>query len=216
MLGDWVDADGEQYNEYTPRSSDFILGHFRAFGRATGDTAWQATVDACQRVVAQLQDEYSPDTGLLPDFIQPVSTADGTFRPADPGFLEGENDGSYGYNAGRDPWRLVTDGLLNGDPASRAAAGKIAAWAADFAGGDPAKIRAGYRLDGTPLPGSDYFTTFFVAPLGVAAMTDARQQQWLNTIYDAVFDVSEDYYEDSVTLLCLLVMTGNFWDPTVG
>ena len=28
-----------------------------------------------------------------------------------------------------------------------------------------------------------------------------------------VADRPEDYYEDSVTLLCLLVMTGNWWDP---
>ena len=69
------------------------------------------------------------------------------------------------------------------------------------------------ELDGDPL--DTYFTTFFAAPLGVAAMVTTGQQQWLNDIYDAVYDVQEDYYEDSVTLLCLLVMTGNFWDPTV-
>jgi hypothetical protein len=48
----------------------------------------------------------------------------------------------------------------------------------------------------------------------VAAMTDPSQQQWLNDVYDAVATTHEDYYEDSVDLLSLLVMTGNFWDPT--
>ncbi|MCQ3980590.1 MAG: hypothetical protein DPW09_44850, partial [Anaerolineae bacterium] len=65
----------------------------------------------------------------------------------------------------------------------------------------------------TPL--ANYFTTFFAAPLGVAAMTVPTQQTWLNAIYDAVHNTQEDYYEDSVTLLCLLVMTGNYWDPSL-
>lgn len=64
-----------------------------------------------------------------------------------------------------------------------------------------------------PLPDSDYFTTFFATPLGVAALGDGAAQAWLNDIYAAVHDASEDYYEDSVTLLCRLAMTGNFWAP---
>ena len=91
---------------------------------------------------------------------------------------------------------------------------KISAWAEDKTNGDPQQIRAGYSLDGEPLPDSDYFTSFFAAPLGVAATTMASQQAWLNALYDAVRQRQENYYEDSVALLCLLVMTGNFWDPT--
>lgn len=45
-------------------------------------------------------------------------------------------------------------------------------------------------------------------------MNDAGSQNWVNAIYGAVFDKREDYFEGSVALLCLLVMTGNFWDPT--
>jgi hypothetical protein len=45
-------------------------------------------------------------------------------------------------------------------------------------------------------------------------MTGPTQQAWLNSIYDAVYATHEDYYEDSVTLLCLLVMTGNYWQPS--
>ena len=76
---------------------------------------------------------------------------------------------------------------------------KISHWIQTSAGNDPANIRAGYELDGTPLPDSDYFTTFFIAPMGVAAMSDPSQQDWLNAVYDAVYNTHEDYYEDSVT-----------------
>ena len=81
-------------------------------------------------------------------------------------------------------------------------------------GGNPQRIRAGYDLDGRTLPNSNYFSTFFAAPFGVAAMTQAGQQRWLNNLHDAVRTTPQNYYEDSVALLCLLVMTGSFWDAT--
>ncbi len=210
MLGDWVDANGVDYNQYTPRSSDFMPVNFRAFGQATDDPVWEDVVLQSQHVMTAIQTTYSTETGLLPDFIV---IKDESPQPAPPEYLENITDGAYNYNAGRDPWRVGLDALLHDDAASRSIAQKISQWIQAATGSDPANIRAGYELDGTPLPGSDYFTTFFVAPLGVAAMTDPSQQDWLNAIYGSVYDRHEDYYEDSVNLLCLLVMTGNFWTP---
>lgn len=218
MLGDWVENYGPTRNQYTPRSSDFMPAHFRAFERATGDQLWTAVTTASQRTVSLLQERFSPKTGLLPDFIEPVSDTDHDPRPAKPGFLEGDNDGSYSYNAGRVPWRLGIDALLNNDSTSLAQAQTIAAWSLTATNGVPANIKPGYRLDGTPIPPGDYFSTFFAAPLGVAAMTlpaqpEIGRQQWLNAIYDSVRDTSQNYYEDSVSLLCMLIMTGNYWAP---
>jgi endo-1,4-beta-D-glucanase Y len=214
MLGDWVEADGAWYNEYTPRTSDFMPGHFRAFQRATDDPWWEEVVAACHQVVSSLQQHYSPETGLLPDFVQPVSDTNRSPRPANPDFLEGPHDDAFGYNAGRTPWRLGVDALLSGDERSRSQAGAMAAWAEGATGGDPHALSTGYFLDGQPIDPDGGFTTFFAAPLGVAAMTTEFGQAWLNALFDSVADRSEGYYEDSVTLLCLLVMTGNWWDPT--
>jgi hypothetical protein len=159
-----------------------------------------------------IQSDYSPQTGLMPDFI--VLKGDAlTPQPAPAEYLEGPDDGHYSYNAGRVPWRVGSDALLNNDAASRAIAQKISRWIEASANGDPANIRAGYDLDGNPLPDSAYFTTFFIAPMGVAAMTDPNQQEWLNAIYDSVYDQHIDYYEDSVNLLCLFMMSGNAWTP---
>ena len=210
-LGDWLDPNGATYNQYTPRSSDFMPAHFRTYGRATNDPVWSTVVANVQSVITTLQATYSPNTGLLPDFIQPISAADHSPRPADPEFLEGPHDGHYDYNAGRDPWRLGTDALLNNDATSLAQTRRMADWIATASGQDPLKIKGGYLLDGTPI--GDFFTTFFVAPFGVALMTRPSQQTFLNDLYDAVYQRHEAYYEDSVTLLCLLVMTGNYWDP---
>lgn len=214
MLGDWVQPGGTPHNQYTPRSSDFMPAHFRAYGRATSNPVWTTVTANVQAAIAAFQAGHSPTSGLLPDFLVPVSGQDHTLQPAPPYFLEGEHDGHYYYNAGRDPWRIGVDVLLNNDPVSRTQAGKISTWAETAAGGIATNIKPGYLLDGTPIPPSDYFTTFFAAPLGVAAMTNPDQQQWLNHIYDAVRTTHGDYYADSVTLLNLLVMTGNYWDPT--
>lgn len=69
MLGDWVRSGDAAYSEYTPRSSDFMPGHFRSFGKATGDPVWTEVVNATQSVITSLQTHYSALTGLLPDFI---------------------------------------------------------------------------------------------------------------------------------------------------
>jgi len=210
MLGDWADFDGEVYNQYTPRSSDFMLVNFRAFAKATNDPVWLDVIAQSQNVMTAIQTRYSPQSGLFPDFII-LNGDDHIPQPAPPDFLEGPHDGHFNYNAGRDPWRVGSDALLNNDATSRAIAQKISHWIETSANGDPADIRAGYDLDGTPLPDSEYFTTFFIAPMGVAAMSDPNQQAWLNAVYDSVYDQHIDYYEDSVNLLCLLVMSGNAW-----
>jgi len=212
LLGDWVEPEGATYNQWTTRTSDFMVGHFRAFYRLTGHPEWNAVVSTLQDLVDSLQFGFSPTTGLLPDFIVPVSPDDPTLQPAPPDFLEGPHDGDYFYNAGRDPWRLAVDALLSGDTASRTQVRRMTSWVRFATGGDPAAVQAGYRLDGTPIDG--HFTTFFAAPFGVAMMLDPSGQGWLNAVYDRVRQEEEGYYEDTVTLLCLLAMTRNWWDPS--
>lgn len=210
-LGDWASPTSSR--QYEPRSSDLMPGHFRAWARFTHDPVWDTVAANSSAVAIAIQTNYSPLTGLLPDFMvgaNPASAVD----PAPAGFLEGANDGHYYYNAGRVPWRFGTDALLNNNAASKALASKIATWMKTKTGGNAANIRAGYKLDGSNISGNDYFSTFFAAPMGVAAMLDPANQAWLNSIYSGVRTKHEDYFEDSVNLLCLLVMSGNFWDPT--
>lgn len=192
LLGDWVEPNGAKENQWTVRTSDFMTGHLRAFGRFTGNAAWNDARQACLDAVTALRQGHAPTTGLLPDFTQPVSATDRALRPADPGFLEGPTDGAYSYNAGRDPWRLGTDGLLNGEAAALAAVSRMSRWIESATGGDPRRIRAGYRLDGTPLPDSDFFTSFFAAPFAVAAMAVPERRARLGNLDAGVAGASED------------------------
>lgn len=210
MLGDWVESDGERYNQYTSRSSDFMLSHFRSFANATGEGIWYRVVQRSQQAMFAIQKHYSSHTGLLPDFLVGC-TSPQKCRPAPKNFLEGPHDGDYYYNAGRDPWRIGVDYLLFGSPASRRIVTKMMDWLDEKTDGRAGRIKAGYTLVGKSI--GNYRSSFFQAPFGVAAMSRPRYQELLDSIYNAVRKRHEGYYEESVTLLSLLIMSGNYWQP---
>lgn len=212
MLGDWVNANGSgSYNQWSTRSSDFLYGHFRAFGQASGNQEqWGDVIDATQKAVADINTEFG--TGLMPDFVV-VDPVSGDASPAPPNFLESEHDDEYWYNAGRTPWRFGADAVLNGDTISREQAQLLSEFFQAASNGDPNQILGGYELDGDPL--NTWSDLFFIAPVGVAAMTgtDAGDQLWLNSIFDNVKASHVNYYSDSVNLNSLLVMSGNALNP---
>jgi endo-1,4-beta-D-glucanase Y len=211
-LGDWTAPDDPHYYQST-RSSDFMPDHLRAFAAASGNPLWTGVLDHTYSVFDALQTSYSPSTGLIPDFIaDPL----GTPAPVAPHFLEGPNDGAYDYNACRDPWRLATDYLVSGDARAKTAVQRITTWIRGATGGDPGQIDSGYQLDGSVSPNADYRSMAFVAPFGVGAMTDAANQTWLNGVWDLVAGTSiddEHYYENTLKLLSMIVMSGNWWAP---
>ncbi len=214
-LGDWVSPNGSTYNQWGTRSSDFMPASFRAYGQATNDTAyWDSVVNAIQAVSTDIQANESSNTGLLPDFIV-LAGPQHDPQPAGPNYLEGSNDGKYWYNAGRIPWRLADDALLNDDSLSLAQAQKITTWLRNSTNDDPDQIRSGYELDGTGL--FTWQDHFYLAPFTAAAMTGsgAGAQDWLDDLYDLVYEEhnTADYYADAITLQTLLTLSGNTWDP---
>ncbi len=212
LLGDWVTPSDTTYYPST-RSSDFMTDHYRSYQAATGDSAWTGLLDRTYTIVDSLQSSASPSTGLLPDFVKSPLT---TPQPAPPHFLESANDGAYGYNACRDPWRLATDFLVSGDARAKTAVQRIDTWIRDTTGGDPSAIKSGYQLDGTMISGADYLSMAFVAPLGVGAMVDATNQTWLNDVWDLMVATpitTDGYYENTLKTLALVVMSGNWWAP---
>ena len=206
-LGDWVKS-GNRMN--ATRTSDFIMDHFRVFAYASQDTTWNNVVDQCYNLIDSMQTNYSPTTGLLPDFIVDVNTNP---KPAPPNFLEEATDGDYSYNACRDPWRMATDYLINGDARARIATKKIAAWLHTSANGSVYKVYAGYNLNGVKL--NSWSDKSFTAPFTVGAMLDTAHQAWLNTLYNHIktFNPNGGYYDNTLTLLSLLTISGNYWVP---
>lgn len=213
MLGDWVEFNGDKYNQFSIRSSDILPTHFKVFASVTSNQQWLFVYKRSHAVLEAIQKQYSPTSGLVPDFIVRSSDTDTTFKPAPPSYLESKYDGHYFYNAARVPWRLGADALLNGDRSSLALVRNIAEWAINIEHKDPSDIGPGYYLNGNRLNNSRYLSKAFVGPFGVAAMNLESGQSFLNKAFDICTELKQDYYEDSIGLFCLLLMTGNYWLP---
>ncbi|MEJ2033699.1 MAG: glycosyl hydrolase family 8 [Deltaproteobacteria bacterium] len=215
-LGNWAFPEDHEY--FATRSSDLIMDHFRAFQNISGDKKWGAVIDKCYYLIERMQKKFSPRTGLLPDFI--VNT-NGLPGPAGPNLLESAYDGSYYLNACRTPWRIATDYLVSGDIRAKRALDRINSWFRNTTKGNPELIKAGYHLSGENLPGNDYMSAEFVAPLAVSAMVDAGNQRWLDRLWSFIlkknieeFQVGpKNYYENTLKLLALITLSGNWWAP---
>jgi endoglucanase len=206
MLGDWA-ASGALVNATRP--SDFMTGHFRVFARISGNASWRTSVDRVYDLVASLQQQWSSRTGLLPDFVADTHTSP---RPPPGLLLESENDGQYGWNACRVPWRLGSDFAVSGDARARAALAKMAAWIEGESQGRPGSVVDGYRLDGARIGKGP--SAAYIAPFGVAAMVDVAHQRFLDAVWSWLESrPPEGYYADSIRLLSLIVMSGNWWSP---
>ncbi len=201
LLGDWVEQDGTKYNQYTARTSDFMLGHFRKFAQFTGDDKWLEVVTATQNALKEVQNET---TGLVPDFIKKDSH--GHYVAVENGFLE-ENDGDYSYNACRVPWRLGVDVMQSHDNVTRNILSKMTHWMKSTSHAIPENIKAGYTLDGNVI--GDYDTNAFIAPFGVAA-TALGDGSYAKKIRQYMIRDTEGYYEDTIALLSLMAMDGVF------
>ncbi|WP_342478280.1 glycosyl hydrolase family 8 [Paenibacillus sp. FSL H7-0350] len=203
-LGDW--ANSGSYNTAT-RPSDFMVNHFKAFQAATGDARWQNVTNKTYTLINSLYSGYSSTTGLLPDF---VVYSNNTYQPAAANFLESQRDGDYNYNSCRVSWRITTDYLLTGDNRALSQLTQLNTWIKTKTGGTPGNIKDGYKLDGTTF--GSYNSGAFYGPFGVGAMTSSANQSWLNSLWSHTANSApENYYEDSLKLFSMIVMSGNWW-----
>jgi hypothetical protein len=160
-----------------------------------------------------MQETYSNDAGLIPDFIVHINH---TAQPAHPRYLESRYDGCYNYNACRVPWRIATDYLLTGDKRSSEMVNKINRWIRQTTSDNPDNISAGYTLGGDDIRSRHYEALSFIGPFAIAAMVDPANQRWLNSIWDYLvqFKLKDfDYYDNSIKMISLLIVSGNYWNP---
>jgi endo-1,4-beta-D-glucanase Y len=211
QLGDWAHGDAQYKNDTRP--SDFMYDHFRAFSTATNDITWSNVLNECYNLIDTIQTKYSPNTGLIPDFIENCDT---TPHPAKSKFLESSDDGYYYYNSCRTPWHLATDYLLNGDIRGKNACNKITQWLKKTTSNNVSSIRTGYKLDGSNISGNNYQDMSFMAPFTVAACVDTAHQTWLNNLWNYVTTdavSNSDYYSNTIKMLCMIVIAGDYWAP---
>jgi endo-1,4-beta-D-glucanase Y len=209
LISNGAEYDSDDY--YDTRSSDFMPSHLRAFRAATKDERWDKVLNNTYSLFIGMQNKYSPEAGLIPDFIQSVNHNP---RPAKAHYLESKYDGAYNYNACRVPWRIGVDYLLYGDARAKTITGKINLWLRETTKGNPDNISAGYSLEGNDLPQRYFEALSFIGPFTVSAMTDSKNQQWLNSVYYYLlhFKLKDyDYYDNSIKMMDMIIISGNYW-----
>jgi Endoglucanase Y len=201
------------YDFFDIRTSDFMPTHLKVFNKYYPNPEWSKVVDRTYQIFGAIQKKYSPKAGLIPDFITFRSNK---YAPAGANYLESVNDGSYYYNACRVPFRVGLDYILNGDERAKQLVDPMITWLQAKTKNNHKNIYAGYRLNGTPIPRYNYAAPSYVSPFVVGSMVNSNNQLWLNKgwSYVSAFDAKEyQYYENTIHMLSLLVLSGNFWLP---
>jgi beta-glucanase (GH16 family)/endo-1,4-beta-D-glucanase Y len=210
-FGDWVDNSDADYGTAT-RPSDFMLSHLKVFQKVSGDANWAKVSEKTYSIINSIVSQYSPSTGLLPDF---VVMKNGKYAPAPANLLETDRDGYFSWNAARTPWRIPVDYLISGDKRAMKQIKTMNKWIQSKTKGDPKKIMSGYKLNGTDLKDSEGKIAYS-APFAVSAMVESGNQKWLNALWKDLVSsptLSNTYYGNSIRLLCMITVSGNWWTP---
>lgn len=199
-------------NPNNNRTSDYMIGHFRAFKKATGDGFWDLAVDRAYELINRMQTVYSPNCGLMPDFI--INTHTSTPEPSKGYIGDGTPTEGYFYaNAQRNPWRFGSDYVLSGDARWKEVCNKLLNFIKADCGGNPTRMALGYHLDGNAMERS-YAPTAMIGPMICGAMVDASHQDFLNTLYNwTSANFTTSYYDSELQLLPMIVASGNWWTP---
>ncbi|HVV16796.1 MAG TPA: glycosyl hydrolase family 8 [Polyangia bacterium] len=207
--------------------SYFAPAYYRVFKQLDSSHAWEAvTQTVFDTIFGQMDDgsgalsssNKNTSNGLVPAWC----TGSGGASSAGPF--------NYQYDSCRTPFRIGIDWCFNGTSASTAmtpinpSRGKkyVGLTSAFFSGIGAANIVDGYNLDGTVNSGahpvSEGQSAAFIGPAAVGAMSSPSYQSFLDASYKLVKGnnllVGGAYYEESWTVMSLLMMTGNFLDYT--
>ncbi|WP_064745672.1 glycosyl hydrolase family 8 [Paenibacillus sp. UNC451MF] len=211
-MGDWASNSDTQYGKGT-RLSDYMLSHLKAFQTATTDANWANVTTKSYSIINTLYNNNSLSTGLMPDFAVYSS---GSYVPAPSQYLEDVNDGKYYYNSSRTPWRIPVDYLLTGDTRAIGQLTTLNNWVKTKTSSNPNNIISGYNLNGTVISGETENSMAFVAPFAVSAMINSSNQTWLNSLWTKMANTSTSsigYFENSIRLLVMITVSGNWWAP---
>lgn len=204
-LGDWVRDEDPKYGKAT-RTSDWMIGHMATFYEVTGDERWQQVLDKTIELTANIQSKFSPETGLLPDFVWKQGDE---WVPVEQNFLERENDAHYAYNACRVPWRLASGYYVTNNMEVKQQLEKMNTWIIETTQGDPSMIKSGYDLAGNALV--TYTDMAFVSPFFMSGSISVENQEWVNGLWEKMTsqlgpDEVSNYYSDTIRLLVMLFM----------
>jgi endo-1,4-beta-D-glucanase Y len=192
--------------------SYFAPSYYRVFASVSGEGRWgKEVVDYIYQVIGNNLNESNGNqtNGLVPAW----SNSSG-----------GPADGSgqvfhYQYDACRTPFRIGIDACGSHDQRAVDYVGKTSSF---FAPKGAAGIVDGYELNGTPKPefpdSHSGLSAAFIGPAAVGAMSSATNQAFLDEAWSLLKQnnlwCGGQYYDESWTMLSMLMLSGNFLDYT--
>lgn len=204
---------GDQWGDWdTINISYFAPAYYRAFATATGNTGWNNVITTAYDTIDNSLNASNGNTanGLVPAWC----TSQGV--PNANAFQGGTAPTNYQYDSCRTPFRIGLDWCLNGFARAKTYVSKTSSF---FSSKTAAGIVDGYELNGGPRAAhSSGQSAAFVGPATVGAMSDAAYATLITEGYQRVASlgllVGGEYYDESWTLISLLMMSGNFLDYT--
>ncbi|MEO6602190.1 MAG: glycosyl hydrolase family 8 [Polyangiaceae bacterium] len=208
----YVLAPGDQFGGGAVINiSYFAPAYYRVFGKFTGKTAdWDRVVSSSYKVLtATLNDaNKNASNGLVPAW----STPEGV--PMAP---TGSDHPTYHQlDSCRTPFRVAQDYCWFEEPRALDYLAKIGSFYTTI---QAPNIVDGYNLDGSVYPGSSLHLAAFIGGAGVGAMavpslTALRDDSYGLLAAWAPLIGGSQYYNESWSVLSLLMMTGRFIEPT--
>jgi endo-1,4-beta-D-glucanase Y len=185
--------------------SYFAPSYYRVFADVDGNHAqWDAVLKTVYDTIDNALNAMNGNqtNGLVPAWC----TSQGV-----PG-----NPGVYQYDSCRTPFRIGLDWCFFGEERARDYVAKTSAF---FAAQRVDGVADGYALDGTPRPQNPGgHSAAFIGPAAVGSMSHAAYLGFVDDAYPALASgallAGGEYYEQSWTVLSLLMLTGNFLDYT--
>jgi endo-1,4-beta-D-glucanase Y len=208
-------------NSSTINISYYAPYYYRLFAKVdtANATNWNNVLQQSYDTLAKALNASSGNqtNGLVPAWC------DANGAPNGGAFMTGSPT-HYQYDSCRTPFRIGMDWCLFGETRAKDYVTKTSTF---FSGiGGVSKIVDGYDLNGMPRPEfqkdgkAQVQSAAFVGPAGVGAMSmpATTHQTFVNDAYSAVATrkllVGGTYYDESWTVLSLLMMTANFLDYT--
>jgi endo-1,4-beta-D-glucanase Y len=191
IAGDYTLKPGDAWGGSNKTYPDYFSpAYLRVFKLVTGDPIWDKVIDRNYEILAQVSGQY----GLVPDS---TTTA---YALTD----------SYKYDACRTPWRIGMDYCFNGEPRAKTYLDLVGGF---FNMTGVSNIGDGYSLTGTRT--SDFPNMAFIGPAGVAGM------EGFPKLLDDAFTFgatgnggTSGYFQQSLRVITMLMMSGNFVDYT--
>jgi endo-1,4-beta-D-glucanase Y len=190
--------------------SYFAPAYYRIFGQVSGKPAdWAKVVESSYRVLQATLNSANGNAsnGLVPAWSTPAGVP---MAPAG-------KPTHHQLDSCRTPFRIAQDFCWFNERRAQDYLQKISGF---YAGIGATRLVDGYALGGAPMPNTGLALAAFVGPAGVGAMATPAFSVLRDDAYAAVASLSPSslgdslYYNESWTVLSLLMMTGRMADLT--